>query len=217
MLKTDSYQTAIKKERVTLKTRNSSKHVRLIYILCKDKNGQIFEDGSFQGPPHEDTSITSAIQRISVGALMAQYFYSQTLPANKSFQLELDKYNEPKVHVLVLQESNEDVWQLSQDDLWALVGKEILLSTLAKPYTKYLAFTSFTRYEFKSKKRPEYLVHNDYVKMTKGLVSLGGGGLALLSTHCLYTWPTSVGDIVTKLCDETAVDVKKCMDDSSNR
>src|SRR4051794_7348771 len=124
------------------------------------------------------------MNRIGVGALMVQHFYSETLPEKNSFRLETIEHGEPKVHFLCLQTPLEKLWSLTQEELWACVGKEVLASSLSNRDCKYVAFCSFTRYNFKSTKSFSDLKHNDFVKMTKSFVGLGGGGLALLSTQC---------------------------------
>lgn len=208
----------VEKVNIVLTKPVQRKYVRLIYLLCKDMRGLVFEDGSFQGPPEEDCSLISAIKRIGVGALMMQHFYAQTLSAKKTFNLELNEFNEPQVHVLLLNKNIEELWSLDQTKLWEYVGKEILSSSFADEDAKYLAFCSFTRYNFKSnRKKRSLLKFSDMVKMTSGFVALGGGGLALLSTQCLYTWPTTVRDIIKKFCDATRIDGFKFMDDSCNR
>lgn len=206
---------SIRIETVTLEPIRLQRFVRLVYVVCRDRHGQF--DGSFQAPNEEDASLTSALTRISIGALMMQYFYSETLSSRKTFRLELNDFHEPIVHVLSIDKSRDELYAMSQDELWQCVAKSLLTSYLADQNCKYLAFCSFTRYAFNSKKLIRQLKHKDFVQMTKGFVSLGGGGLALLGTHCLYTWPRSVPEIVHCLTDARPVDIRKFMNDSCGR
>jgi len=152
-----------------------------------------------------------------VGAMLAQYFYSETLPNNKTFNLELNDEMEPRVHVLTLSKTKDELFTMSQHDIWEYVAKELLSSYLADSRCKYLAFCAFTRYTFSTKKSLCDLKYEDYLRMTKGFVSLGGGGLALVGTQCLYTWPTSVSKIIKCFSNDQSVDIFKFMNDSCNR
>lgn len=53
--------------------------------------------------------------------------------------------------------------------------------------------------------------------MTKAHAALGGGGLALFGSGCLYTWPETLDIVKDALEDQTAVDWKNFMDDSAYR
>ncbi len=48
-------------------------------------------------------------------------------------------------------------------------------------------FVYIFRYE--NPKQIKFIDHEQVVKMTKSHVALGGGGLALIGSGCLYSWP----------------------------
>lgn len=63
---------------VACKQRTARHRVRLVYLICDDKDGKVFEEGCFQAPSHENNSTSSALQRIAVGSLLIQHFFSGT-------------------------------------------------------------------------------------------------------------------------------------------
>lgn len=48
-------------------------------------------------------------------------------------------------------------------------------------------------------------------------MALGGGGLALFGTGCLYTWPDLITQVIKNFEDSTPIDRNKLMDDSCYR
>lgn len=55
------------------------------------------------------------------------------------------------------------------------------------------------------------------VSLTRGHVSLGGGGLALVGTGALYAWPDDPINIIPAMLDCTTVDTDALMDFSGGR
>jgi hypothetical protein len=55
------------------------------------------------------------------------------------------------------------------------------------------------------------------LKMTKGYVALGGGGLGLFGTASLWTWPTHLAKVQARLLNEEKIDSRILMDDSAYR
>lgn len=53
--------------------------------------------------------------------------------------------------------------------------------------------------------------------LTKGHVALGGGGLGLFGSGCLYTWSESLEQVQDYLLNSKKVDTKILMDDSAYR
>ena len=142
---------------------------------------------------------------------MSQCFFAQSL-GGQTFQLELDSRGWPIVHQFVLDRSEQELWQCTPEELWKFTARELMSSKLADRCCKYLAFTSYSRYHANSNS-PKWLPAGQ----VQGYVSLGGGGLALLSTHCLYTWPEKLEDIPFRFTDDRPVDKDRFMDDSDNR
>lgn len=203
---------------------NANKRVvRLIYLTCKDETNEevLFENGHFEADEKEDSSPESACRRISTGALMSQTFFAHTLAKtgdnhHRTFQLEVDSNGLPIVHCFTLQQTQSELWSMKPEDLWKLTAVQLMSSSLGNVHHfKYLAFASFSRYKGISKESgTDWWLPSAQVK---GHVSLGGGGLALLSTHCLYCWPERVDDIGSRLIDHRPIDRTRFMDDSNNR
>lgn len=191
--------------------------VRLVYVTCADSfnRTRLFDNGKFEAPEDEDGSVESAIKRISLGALMSQCFFAQSLTdeATQTYQLEMDPSTGlPFVHQFTLNQSESDLWSHSPEELWKCTASQLMNSPLADRRCKYLAFIGFSRYQ-PNTSEPEWIPASH----VRGYVSLGGGGLALLSTHCLYTWPETVKEIAYRLTDDRPVDKSHFMDDSQNR
>lgn len=193
----------------------NKRYIRLVYLKCKDS------DGRFQAPPNEDNSIESACNRISLAAQMLQLFMAEKLkehsfPKKTFFLEEESKTGKPICHLFTSELAIQEARNLSQEELWNYFAKELMMSPLAdKDRCKFLAFASFTYYDNPSGEIPQ--THKDILKLTRGYVALGGGGLALFGTGCLHTWPASLQEIVQRFTDHRIIDRKKYLDDSGNR
>lgn len=193
--------------------------LRVVYLICRDEWGEVFEKGCFQSTPGDDNSLRSAKEKISLAVLMMQTFFGETVPAHHTFQVELDENGQPMVYTFTLEQTYKELWSMDQQQLWDLVADCILSSKLSNVNCKYLAFCSFSRYvcEPGSGRTENSLTTLDIRKMTRGYVALGGGGLALLSTSCLYAWPNRIDQIVECFTDNRLIDRTILMDDSGNR
>ncbi|KAI1292017.1 UPF0545 protein C22orf39 -like protein [Halotydeus destructor] len=141
----------------------------------------------------------------------------QRRQARNTFNLELNEDNEPEVHVHILSEDRRELFAADQNQLWSIVARSLMNSKIFDVNSKFLAILSFTRYTFQSTVDPDQMTHQEMTNSIKGLASLGGGGLALVSSQCLYTWPESVHEIMDCFTNCDIVDRTKFMDDSCNR
>lgn len=97
-----------------------------------------------------------------------------------------------------------------------ILGREIMKSDIACDNKKYLAFLSCTRY-WGENYTDSMKTHEELLQITQAYVALGGGGLALFGTACLYTWPESFEEIILRFEDATLVDRTQFLDDSCYR
>lgn len=190
------------------------KFVRLVYIKCRD------EDGKFQAPENEDNSVTSACRRIALGAQMLQTFTAEMLAEHKlkakTFRIEEDQNGSPVCHVFTSSLSVNDAQKLKDEELWAHFATELMKSSLrVNNDCKFLGFLSFTRYSNDLAIEPE--TYTDILKLMKGHVALGGGGLALFGSACLHMWSQDLKEVAWRFADKRMVDRKNFMDDSGNR
>lgn len=95
-------------------------------------------------------------------------------------------------------------------------GREIINSSIGSENKKYLAFLSCTKY-CGDKYTDNHTKYEDFLEITQAYVALGGGGLALFGTACLYTWPEKFEDIIFRFLDDREVDRSKFLDDSCYR
>ncbi|KAA0203763.1 hypothetical protein HAZT_HAZT003514 [Hyalella azteca] len=187
--------------------------VRLIYVTS-------FDEDKFQGPKDMDRSANAAVRRIQTGVLALQTFLAESLQeeglGRKTFKLELTPKGLPKVHVLQLPLPMHEVQRQREERLWEVVAMQVLSTPhLADPNCKYLAFLGATRYANPS--GSQVSSEATVVSLTKGHVSLGGGGLALVGTGALYSWPEQPSQLLAAFADNTPVDSSLLMDFSGGR
>lgn len=175
-----------------------------LYIICDG------HDGCFQAPATEDNDHSNALKRIDTGlkliqAVMAEKLYEAGLQ-RKTFNLDN----------CVVFRSNlfyKQARKMKQKELWFHFAREIMSSVIGSSKKKYIGFVSCTKYSNGDN-------HNNYeeiLNQTEAHASLGGGGLALFGTACLYTWPENVFQVIEKFTNEELVDRRQFMDDSCYR
>lgn len=190
--------------------RDTRLRVTPVYVICSG------HDGYFQGPKEEDRSPESAATRIGLGARLLQCLTAEKLYeagyGRKTFQLERD-LDGPECLVMQSALNVDQARQMSQRELWEVIGRELMSGPLASKDRKYLAFLSCTRYQGS----PHSRTHKDTLARTQGHAALGGGGLALFGSACLHTWPTSMAQVLPKFLDTKIIDAEHLMDDSNYR
>lgn len=188
------------------------KLVRLVYIMCSDG------DGSYQSP-QEDNNLEIAIQKVSLAASLVQAVMGEKLRDHglqrKCFRLEENEDGEAVCHTFTSKLKTREMHSMTSEELWSHFANELMSSSLNQgSQCKFLAFLSGTSYICHSEIPSN---HSEVLANTKGHVALGGGGLALFGTGCLYTWASSLDDLQERLLDDRKVDRLKFMDDSCNR
>lgn len=197
-----------------------TKLMRLLYVSCPDSQDrdQMYEEGRFQSPPDQDNSMDSACKRMATAALLVQCFYAQSLGCTFQLETEPDMVT-PKVSTLLLDPSLDEIQiaGMGSKQIWSLVAQEVISNPrLYSTNCKFLAFCSFSRYRIRPDAKMCHFSNPSL--MVDGFVCLGGGNLAVLSTHCMYTWPESLEDLVkNKLLDKRFVDQSLFMNDSGHR
>lgn len=132
--------------------------VELIYVTCEDeRNEEKFNQ-----------NIKSSKNKISLLALLTQYFYSNTTSKKSTFNLKLNSNNMPKVNELTLKKSLNELITMSQYDLWEYVAEQLLKSPLYSSSSKYFAVTSFD---------------SSFSEDTK--IALAAGGLSLIGCYII--------------------------------
>ncbi|KAJ8917690.1 hypothetical protein NQ315_005137 [Exocentrus adspersus] len=192
-------------EYFSIKSENS---VIPLYVICEG------HDGYFQAPPWENNNVESACKRITLCSKLlqcvtAEKLYEHSL-GRKTFCLDGD------CQVFHSGLNYIEARNMSQVELWEYIGREIMKSELACENKKYLAFLSCTRYWGENYKE-SMKTHEELLQITQAYVALGGGGLALFGTACLYTWPESFEEIILRFEDQALVDRTQFLDDSCYR
>ncbi|KAK3874151.1 hypothetical protein Pcinc_020882 [Petrolisthes cinctipes] len=197
---------------VTFKPINNPRFIRLVYITCMNEE-------KFQGPKDMERSPNTAVRKIQTGALVLQTFTAETLAAEglgrRTFRYELDTEGNPIVHVIQLPVTIREAHKLTEERLWETSALHILSSHLADKNCKYIAFFGGTR--FSNPDKLHLRSEQEVMANTKGHVSLGGGGLALVGTGALYSWATEVDKVMDAMKDPTPIDSNSLMDFSGGR
>lgn len=186
-----------------------------VYIICQG------HDGLFQAPTNVDNTVPSACERIALGARLIQSLTAEKLyeskVGRKTFQLECDlNQSGPECIVFHSHLPVEKARKMDPTELWKHFGSELMISPLGNKDRKFLALLSCTLYNLpKNKELPK--THEDTLSAVEAHVALGGGGLALFGSACLYTWPRHMGEIIPRFLDISRVDTRYFMDDSGYR
>ena len=185
--------------------------IKLYYLVCpvdKERREIVFENGEFQSKDAQNRRIENAKRRIGLAMLMLQALIASLLPGRSTFDLELDDSNFPQVQLHNSSFCVDELRRMKEDELWTNVAVELLQANSSNPNLKYLAFLSFSRYEFDEKfvgSRNE-IKYDELVRMTSCYIALGGDGLACLSSCSMFCWPERLDEINEKFCDATLVD-----------
>ncbi|XP_060529866.1 uncharacterized protein LOC132704105 isoform X2 [Cylas formicarius] len=179
-----------------------------LYVICDG------HDGRFQAPENEKNDVDSALRRITLCAKLLQCFTAEKLHDNglgrKTFSLK------GGCSVFRSKLDYTEARKMGQEELWGRIGREIMQSEIGFHAAKYLAFLSCTTYV--GEKFTSFLKsHEDLIGITDGYVALGGGGLALFGTACLYTWPEYFDEVAARFEDNALVDRTAFLDDSCYR
>ncbi|XP_059618187.1 uncharacterized protein LOC132262790 [Phlebotomus argentipes] len=174
-----------------------------LYIVVKD------HDGRFQAK--ERNSVANALARITLGVRIVQMIFAENLRASgvsgrKTFNLSGDC--QPFHSEL----SAEEASRMTENQLWSFFARELIERTPDCRNRKFVAYLSCTRY-----RGAEDASYESIRAATVANAALASGGLALLGSACLFSWPEAVQDVRGCLEDETRVPLAELMDDSAYR
>uniref|UniRef100_A0A182P2H1 Glycolipid transfer protein domain-containing protein n=1 Tax=Anopheles epiroticus TaxID=199890 RepID=A0A182P2H1_9DIPT len=179
-----------------------------VYIVCKGHSGryQSNENDSTNDSEHACRKITLAIE-------LLQCLYAEKLAEHgfgrKTF--DLGAPCRPFYSELEWEKSAT----MREDELWRHFATELVQG---KHYdmgrVKVVGFLSSTHFDGITDGDFSY---ENIRKKTTGHAALGGGGLALFGTGCLYTWPSSLQAVCDALLSPQPVDCDKLLDDSNYR
>lgn len=191
---------------VIYKKNLSNFRIRPLYIICDG------HDGNFHGPAEYDCSVNNACVKIDLGIELIQCLYAEKLNEEgferKTFNID------SKCEIFYSKLNVDRARELSPEELWEFFGREIKTSIGQDGRIKFVAFLGCTL--FKGIDDGDYSYNNIY-KNTLANPALGGGGLAIFGTGCLYTWPNSFNEIINAFQDKQKINLKYLMDDSNYR
>uniref|UniRef100_A0A182SGB3 Uncharacterized protein n=1 Tax=Anopheles maculatus TaxID=74869 RepID=A0A182SGB3_9DIPT len=179
-----------------------------LYIVCKGHSGR------YQSHEYDSRNNSEeACRKITLAIELLQCLYAEKLHEHgygrKSFTLE--SACQPFHSQLEWERSTT----MTEGELWHRFATELLQS---KRYdmdrVKVVGFLSSTH--FGGISDGDYSYEN-IRKKTTGHAALGGGGLALFGTGCLYTWPSVLEAVCDAFTSQQPVDCGKLLDDSNYR
>nr|CDS28170.2 zinc metalloproteinase YIL108W [Hymenolepis microstoma] len=191
-------------------------------------------EGSFQAPKDVPFDTESACHRLGLAArllqtLTAETIYSETghrrtfifagdLPPSHYLPRISASYSSAAVWCV---KSKLDYWEaqrLSPIELWEHIGRELDgFFPEDRNKAKWLTVISCTEYRPLIGTETIPLSHEEAILRTKGYCALGAGGLALLGSGTLYTWPEKIENLELCLTNTQKVDRRKFLDDSAYR
>ncbi|XP_053669857.1 uncharacterized protein LOC128720223 [Anopheles nili] len=200
---------------------STKKHLRLVYtvpislhtvlplyIICNGHDGRYQSDES-----DTECDSESACRKITLAIELLQCLYAEKLYENgfgrKTFTLEASCV--PFRSQLAYERSGG----MAEGELWQHFATELVQSQhYDMERVKVVAFLSSTH--FAGISDGDYSYEN-IRKKTTGHAALGGGGLALFGTGCLYTWPSSLEAVCAAFLNQQPIDCAKLLDDSNYR
>lgn len=183
----------------------SGKWIRPVYLLASDS------DGTFDAPAGEANNTQSAVQRLSLGALLMQTFMAEKMSeadyGRKTSRLKYDQESMPKVEVIRTSNKVDDYFQ-TQSSKGDYAYYSMVLGDLAnlpeRDGSKDIVIPSFTRYD-------------GGTRTIQGHTALGIDRLGLFSSATLHTWAESIDQIADRFSDTTRIDTSELFDDSVGR
>lgn len=154
----------------------------------------VFNSEETNGNECCDNVSESIREKISFCAKLLQCFYAEKIYENgfghKTFQL-IDDINDNYNGCYLFRSklSLDKAKLLSPEILWETLGREIMKSEIGNPRCKYLGVTSL------------YSIIDEVPISAE--IALGSGGLALIDSHPIFTWPSAVTDVLSCFRDTT--------------
>lgn len=181
-----------------------------LYIVCKG------HDGHFQSPVGLSalSSALVACRRIDVMLQLVQLVYAEKLAeaglGRRSFKIG------GKCRAYLSDLGVEKALQMTEQELWDHLADEIIRTEGVQSVQrkKYVAIVGCTRFIGASDGDNSY---ETIKKRTLARAAIGGGGLVVFNTGCLYTWPDTVDEVVEVLRNDQPVDMARFADDSNYR
>uniref|UniRef100_A0A182QZI5 Uncharacterized protein n=1 Tax=Anopheles farauti TaxID=69004 RepID=A0A182QZI5_9DIPT len=177
-----------------------------LYIICKGHTGHYQSDESQKDSQQACRKITLAtelLQCLYAEKLLEHGFGRKTFILRSPCQLfhsELD---------------SERAATMTEGELWHTFATELVRSKrFDLERVKVVAFLSSTH--FAGIADGDYSYEN-IRRRTTGHAALGGGGLALFGTGCLYTWPATLETVCSAFSNQRPVDCARQLDDSNYR
>ncbi|XP_022181698.1 putative zinc metalloproteinase C607.06c isoform X1 [Myzus persicae] len=164
-----------------------------VYVICAD------HDGRFQAPVDHDNSVQNACTKITLCSKLIQMLTAEKM-YEKGFGKKTFKV-EKECRIIKSSLTRRTVFNMHPEKLWEYIARELTAGQNSKTQ-KYLAFLSCTYWDGQN-------LH--------GHVALGGGGLALFGTGCLYTWPSKLEEVLPCFMNMAKVDTGTLLDDSCFR
>lgn len=180
-----------------------------LYIICKG------HDGHFQSPsPHTHSTAQVACQRIDLMIQLVQLIYAEKFHeaqlGRKSFRIgkSCGEYFSNLLLENALEMSEQELWDYLADEVIRREGAEVVSNR------KYVAILGCTQFQGCPDEDHSY---ETIKRRTKARAAIGGGGLVVFNTGCLYTWPDTLADVERAFRNNQPIDLTSFADDSNYR
>ncbi|XP_058055561.1 uncharacterized protein LOC131206971 [Anopheles bellator] len=179
-----------------------------LYIVCKGHHGRYQSHESDQR-----NTIENGCRKVTLAIELLQCLYAEKLHEHgfgrKTFTL--GRGCVPFYSQLDYIRSTS----MCEAELWQHFATELLQSeAYDMSRAKVVAFLSSTHFDGITDGDFSYA---NIRSKTTGHAALGGGGLALFGTGCLYTWPTTLEGVAEGFLNRQPVDCRQLLDDSNYR
>lgn len=180
-----------------------------LYVVCDG------HDGYFQSPDSKSLATARvACQRIDVMLQLVQLVYAEKLNEAQRGRRTFTIGGSCREYLSSL--SLDKALKMSEQQLWETLADEIIRREGADAVErrKYVAILGCTRFEGCPHEDNSY---ETIKRRTRARAAIGGGGLVVFNTGCLYTWPDTVDQVEKAFRNNQPVDMERFADDSNYR
>lgn len=136
------------------------------------------------------------VQKIRIAGLLwqtatAESFYEAGL-GRRTFTLEFDEKDNVVIWVQQAQNKAAEYSTLTQAERFKLIYREVVLGNIGTTFAKYFVFIHFSKQNFQT-------------QSVKVRTALGGGGMGMLDTHTLFSWPSTIEAVIPTFLNDSSI------------
>lgn len=211
ILLTLSYCNALFQLNIYYKQKQSPYTIQPLIIKAQDEC-----PGNVEGEEDQEEKLKLYQRIVDLNLLLIQAIYAEKLKERSQGRLCFAFNGECQIFETSL--SKQEIWQMSENDLWSHFAKEILRSKWGEESNmKFVAFIACSRYLGEEVAKTQDYSYTNIRKHIQGHAACGAGGLALFSSTYFYAWPETFADVLKCFENKQTLDLSKQPDDSNYR